>query len=321
MLFHRGKVRFGDAHPVSKEGNRTLRIPASMYYSKLGEEKIENGEETMNYEILIHHHIPETRNKRIEDFQPKQCRSGFYDFEKRKANSKILLHEIKTEVHKSFALKSAYDRDMRRSADSQMYGYESLRKESEWAFSVYFDNDIDYKYIEQIRDSLRGELRIGRSRTAQYGLIQIDLLEEAGGNSTNKNISVLEKKKEMGNIEKYVLVYADARLIFLDKYGFPTFQPNPKDLGFENGEIDWEMSQIRTFQYAPWNFKRQARDTDRCGIEKESVFYIKQKGNDNVKYTEDDLVGSYQNEGFGKMIMNPAFLASEETVIGEYRYL
>ena len=37
-VFHSGKVRFGDAHPVCKghDGIRTLRVPASMYHPKLG---------------------------------------------------------------------------------------------------------------------------------------------------------------------------------------------------------------------------------------------------------------------------------------------
>lgn len=68
-----------------------------------------------------------------------------------------------------------------------------------------------------------------------------------------------------------------------------------------NGEIDWEKSQIRTFQYAPWNGKRQTRDADRVGIEKGSVFVVKL----HEPPTESQLpsyVGNYKNEGFGKVI-------------------
>ena len=34
IIFHSGKVRFGDAHPEI-DGKRALRVPASMYYPKL----------------------------------------------------------------------------------------------------------------------------------------------------------------------------------------------------------------------------------------------------------------------------------------------
>jgi hypothetical protein len=109
--------------------------------------------------------------------------------------------------------------------------------------------------------------------------------------------------------KEFALVYADARLIFLDGYGIPTFQPNAEDFGFKNGEINWEKTQIRTFQYAPWNFKRQARDTDRCGIEKGSIIYIEKKDDaDELIYPEIPFAGVYQNEGFGKIIFNPDFL-------------
>jgi hypothetical protein len=116
------------------------------------------------------------------------------------------------------------------------------------------------------------------------------------------------------------LVYADARLIFLDDYGLPTFQPSAEHLGFAGGEIVWEKSQIRTFQYAPWNFKRQVRDTDRCGIEKGSVFFIDLKNPANHVSQGLDWVGEYWNEGFGKVIFNPDFLEAEEGKNGRAKY-
>ena len=88
----------------------------------------------------------------------------------------------------------------------------------------------------------------------------------------------------------------------------PTFQPTAEDLGFEsNAEIDWEKSQIRTFQYAPWNAKRQNPDTDRCGIEKGSVFVVNLKKGTHSP-SDSRYIGAYQCEGFGKVIYNPAFL-------------
>ncbi len=107
-----------------------------------------------------------------------------------------------------------------------------------------------------------------------------------------------------------VAVYADSRLIFFDdEFGMPTFQPTAEQLGL-NGEIDWKKSQIRTFRYAPWNFKRQCFDTDRCGIEKGSVIVVRLKEG----FTPDlhsRAVGSYLNEGFGHVIYNPSFLAGD----------
>ena len=271
-MFHSGHVRFGDAHPLS--GNiRSLRIPAVYYYKK--------GENLFDDRAYIMYKWDPG------DAQPKQCRSGFYTF----VNNSAL--EIKTD--KSVAIKSAYDRDKRRSKDEQMYSYESLRKGLELGFEVEIDNDSLEKAINE---ALTGKRHIGHSKTSQYGLVEITAGEE----------SVTFNSREAGT-EEFATVYADGRLIFIDKdSGMPTFQPTAEDLGFEsNAEIDWGKSQIRTFQYAPWNAKRQNPDSDRCGIEKGSVFVVNLKKGTHSP-SNSRYIGAYQCEGFGKVIYNPAFL-------------
>lgn len=274
-LFHSGKVRFGDAHP-SSGGLRGLKIPASMFYPKL---------KKPSEELYIHHAVPKELLQ-SDDFKKKllkQCRSGFYVFADNKATV------VKTETN--FAIKSAYDKDKRRSEDEKMYGYESLQK----GLVLYFEVEVeDDKYVNEIKEALKGEKRVGRSRTAQYGLVKIEEYDYTEIGSNNRK-------------EDHVTVYADGRLIFLDEFGLPTFRPNVKDLGLEDGEILWEKSQIRTFQYAPYNYQRQCFDADRCGIEKGSVFVVKT----SQKEFKSQYVGAYKNEGFGKVIYNPDFLKAK----------
>jgi len=272
-IFHSGKVRFGDAHP-SMNGLRALMVPAVIASPKL-----------QKNEYYI---IPENPSKDIDELQLKQCRSGFYHFEDNKG--------IEIMVNKTFAIKSAYDRDSRRSKDEAMYGYQSIEEGTEMYFEIEFDADVSEYIVEKVKNSIIGQKRTGRSRTAQYGLV--DIQEQSFRN--------VQTKEAENNI---VSVYTDGRLIFIDNFGMPTFQPTEKQLGFHdvNAEIIWEKSQIRTFQYAPWNFKRQTRDADRCGIEKGSVFYVKSSDCPaSSKY-----IGSYNNEGFGKVIYNPEFLKAE----------
>lgn len=278
ILFHTGDVKFGDAHP-SVEGIRGLKIPASMYYPKL---------KKMTDECYIHHLIPNLDAVDLKNKQLKQCRSGFYCFSRNEGR------EVQTVMN--FAIKSAYDKANRRSKDEMMYGYESLAKGSTFYFEVDF-NDKSETYREKVKSCLIGKKRIGRSRSAQYGLVEIEEFNFIQPESVETNVD-------------YVTVYADGRLIFLDEFGVPTFRPSAKDLGFSNGEeICWEKSQIRTFQYAPWNFKRQTYDMDRCGIEKGSVFVVKLNGT-CTSYPK--YVGCYQNEGFGKVICNPSFLEADK---------
>ncbi len=272
-IFHSGKVRFGDAHP-SYNRMRTLRIPASFFFAK---------GDSIADECYVHHHIKDFNTIKAKSgakAQLKQCRNGFYVMNDEEG------YEVKAD--KSFAIKSAYDRKERRSKDAAMYGYESLSRGLEMLFSVEVD---DEKLANKIKDALIGEKRVGRSRTAQYGLVDIE-------ESDYEDI----KSQQVGN---QVVVYADSRLIFLDDNGLPTFRPEPKDLGIEGGAIVWEKSQIRTFQYAPWNYTRQCYDTDRCGLEKGSVIVIE---NCSLPDMSSRYIGSYSNEGFGKVIYNPVFL-------------
>ena len=277
MLFHSGQIKFGDAHP-SHNGQRALRVPASFYYPKL---------ESITDRCFIHHYF--TKNQDKEDLQLKQCRDKFYLF----ANG--VAKEIKTD--KTFAIKSAYDRINRKSKDEQLYGYQSIDNGAIYYFEIDLDDAAAY-LADKIKEAIIGKKHIGRSRTAQYGLVNIELTnyKETQSNRTSSK-------------EGMLCIYADSRLIFINEAtGLPTFQPALKDFGLTNGEIQWELSQIRTFQYAPWNYKRQSRDMDRCGLEKGSVIVIK---TDDSPTTIPEYVGYFKNEGFGRIIVNPDFLQAK----------
>ena len=220
--------------------------------------------------------------------QLKQCREGFYVSDGEQAT--------KVKVDKTFALKSAYDSENRCSQDHQLFGYEAMNKGLNLYFEVELDDDAA-QYAEELAAALCGTRHLGRSRTAQYGLVEI----------TATSFEQLKSDAVVANEE--VLVYADGRLIFLDEHGLPTFQPTLQQLGFEGkGEILWHKSQVRTFSYAPWNFKRQAFDSQRCGIEKGSVFVVRASAAPK-KYA---YVGDYQQEGFGRVVYNPDILSQNK---------
>lgn len=288
QMFHSGKVRFGDAHPLV-ETMRAARIPASWYYRK--------GDSSKST-LFVHHGIPEEGLKENGNpVQIKQCRDGF--IVKKGENS---VSEV--EIKKHFAIKSAYDSAKRRSEDKKMYGYESLESGSVWCFEVTLDHDME-QYYEPLIAALKGTKRIGRSSTAQYGLVEIEPFLYENTFKTEKQIHIKVQDNEVNSI----LLYADSRLIFFDIYGQPTFTPTETQLGLKNGKIDWTKSQIRTFQYAPYNNHRKNREADRCGIEKGSVFSIIGASIDDVdKEHLSKGIGSYLNEGFGKVYVNPEFL-------------
>jgi hypothetical protein len=278
-VLHSGKVRFGDAHP-SNGNDRAYHVPAAMFYPKL------DGVES----TYINHAITDALNRNAIDraelnkLQLKQCRSGFYIFKNR--------HGKPVEVAKTFSLKSAYNRELRRSQDSQMFGYESINKGLEMIFEVYIDNDI----TTNIADLLVGTQRVGRSRTAQYGLVEIEKIKET---NVINNPTI--------NIGEEFYVYADSRLILKDEYGNASADARYM-FNSDECELILEKTQVRLFQYSPWNYKRQSHDTDRYGIEKGSVIAFRAK----KEFTPSHFVGLYQAEGFGHIFINPNFLKAEE---------
>lgn len=276
-IFHSGKVRFGDAHP-SIDGIRGLKVPASMYYPKLG---------SASEECYIHH-LTDHNNEDIKAKQLKQCRMGFYSFG--------ITTGKPVDTSKHFAIKSAYDSEDRRSKDGQMFGYESLAKGLVMYFEV--ESELSDEQNEKIADALTGKRHIGHSRSAEFGLVTIE----------RADFKEIESSKPDDTTD-YVTVYADGRLIFLNQNGEPTCQPTPEDLGLVGGKIDWSKSQIRTFQYAPWNGKRHTYEADRWGIEKGSVFVVNTNGIPCPEKSQ--YVGCYKNEGFGKVIYNPIFLLGD----------
>lgn len=293
LMFHSDAVHFGDAHPAHGS-NRTLRIPASLFFAK--------GEKEDERKHYVHHAITSEISKTINDqkIQLKQERGGFVDF----IGVNKSHPAVRMEQHTNFAIKSAYDSDTRRSKDSQMYGYQSMEKGGVFYFSVDIDESLLERKTDDIKNALTGIKHIGRSRSAQYGLVEI---------SESNDYQELQSDKMADN--NMIVIYAESRLIFLDDNGQPTFQPSVEQLvGRASGmEIDWGKSQIRTFKYAPYNYVRKCFDTDRCGIEKGSVIVLKRTQNaPDLKLDLPQWVGSYQNEGFGKVIFNPPFLCADD---------
>lgn len=300
-IFHSGKVRFGDAHPANGE-NRALRMPAALYFPK--------GQPEKDRQHYVHHEIVNPSSEDLRKIQLKQERSGYADFT---GVSEGEGTAIRFKVDTDFAIKSAYDRIHRRSQDEQMFGYQSMGKGMVYYFTVEIDDEQE-QYANSIKKALIGTKRIGRSRSAQYGLVDITeydgFKEVQSGKACEDNL---------------LIIYAESRLIFLDDNGQPTFQPSfeqlvgRKETDKDVEKILWDKSQLRTFQYAPYNYQRRCFDTDRCGIEKGSVIVVHLKDKIDINELPTHL-GSYLNEGFGKVIYNPNFLAAQPSTNGLLAY-
>ena len=279
--FHSGLTSFGNAYPVI-ENDRSFPVPFNWRMPKLAP-----SDASKEMEIYVHGRMGIAQERKITEAkgQLKQTREGYF-------NSKGLV-----KVSHEFSLKSAYDRETKKSKDSQMYAYSSIPEGSIWEFEVFSEKE---ELIEKLKHVLVGKNRIGKSRTAQYGLVDIKLHHKEIVKETT--ISPDEKGE--------VWLYAETDCAFFDEFGIPTLQPNPIALGLPEGStIDWEKTQIRTKQNALWNQKRNALDPEKLLISKGSVWVSRVPTSFTVK---SKPVGAYTAEGLGRLVYNPDFLHANE---------
>ncbi len=286
-IFHSGNVRFGDAHLTDGE-EKSFKAPLSWFINK--------GDHIRDRKWL-HHALSEEQRMNLlrQSVQLKQVRNGWLTYQGKQI-----------EAEKNFAIKSAYDREKRRNSDGQLFGYKSLTSGLEWIFTVdIMDDKID---DNSLIDVLRDKKSIGRSRSAQYGRIQIDYIK------TREQFSVTSGKAFKIADKNYISIYADSRLAFFDKFGQPTLQPVASQFGFDQWKIEWSLCQVTSQIFAPWNRQTNNRLADRVCFDKGSVFILSPlpENKDCKIPSYKGCVGEYKSEGFGQILLNSFFLEFNE---------
>ena len=270
-IFHSGAVKFCDAAPI-KDGKEFFKIPLSYFHEKL------DGSKIYNHHLLSH--------EEFEKFtQLKQMRSGYINDEKKQLSLDL-----------DFSQKSAYDKEKRRSMDSQMYGYEAFRAGMKWRFSVKFEPSVSEGDISRAKETLERSTRLGKSKSAEYGAVEIKFI----GKNTDKIQTFTPP-------EKYTFVYAKSRLALTDENGNPSYDVKYILPNLSANNVDYEKTQIRISNFTPYNGARSTKDYERACINKGSVIALKNLSAEQIAALKNG-VGAYLSEGFGEVLINPWFL-------------
>lgn len=281
-IFHNGKVRFSDALP-KYQGSHYFPMPFNWFYPK-GKD-LSNG-------IYLHHKLDAAKRENLikTGIQLKQARENFINPKSKQIFS----------IEQGYRLKTAFDKEKRKSADGKMFGYFSLPANSEWVFTVSDDTD---QYLQGIKTALEGKKTIGRSKSSEYGLVDIKFEKE-----------IIESQTHVTSGQE-ILIYAQSNLCFVNGFGETTAEPSAEQLtGLVDAEIVWENSQIRSRKYQNWNGHRNNKDVDRIILMKGSVFAVRTaKPIENAFFERG--IGSFKSEGFGQVLINPSFLQSNTEMI------
>ena len=270
-IFHSGAVKFCDATPI-KDGKEFFKIPLSYFHEKLDGSKIYN-----------HHLLSREESEKFT--QLKQMRSGYINDEKEKLSLKY-----------EYSQKSAYDKERRRSMDSQMYGYEAFRAGMKWRFSVKFDANVSKDDINRAKETLERSTRLGKSKSAEYGAVEIKFI----GENTDEIQSFTPP-------EGYTFVYAKSRLALIDENGNPSYDVKYILPNLSANSVDYKKTQIRISNFTPYNGARSTKDYERACINKGSVIALKNLSAEQIAALKNG-VGAYLSEGFGEVLINPWFL-------------
>lgn len=290
QLFQSQHVRFGDALP-SAAGELAYPVPLCWHHVKgmTYHESREQGRYLCAERIF-----DPSRKGADPGLQPKQLRAGHVT-----TSGALLIAD------KDYELKTAINPRTGGAAQSQLFGYQSLRAGQEFIFALNVDSALDERLFAQLCDSLSGRARLGRSRSAQFGQAVIQPIAAP---------KALASQHTGTELRLWLL----SDLALFDDYGNPMLTPTAAAFGLPEGSR-WcaKSSFIRTRSYTPFNAKRRCYDLQRQLISRGSVLVFKLPESLSPAALEKlRFVGQHQNAGLGQIAVNPALLASANPGFG-----
>jgi CRISPR-associated protein Csx10 len=238
LAFHSGRVRFGAGLPSTDGRSPAWPTPICLHRDKLGKD------------ADVHNAcfgLPADGPQRVA------LRDGFLAIS---GEDEAALLKPST-LH---VTKTAIDGSTGSAADSQLFSYECLASGQVFIAGLDADEDVPPAFVDAVVNALVGEVRLGRSRSAEFGRAIVERVEHG-------RLEPSASPRDEGPI------WLLSDLAALDAMGQPTVQPRAADLGLP-GHIDWTRSFVRTRRYSPWNAFRGGYDAERLLLQAGSVLWI-----------------------------------------------
>jgi CRISPR-associated protein Csx10 len=298
-VFHGSTVRFLHAYPLSDRGTPSLPVPFAWHAPKGERWHMDDAIRSTVLVNLAADDLPTFEYWRENGIEAVQIREGYFD-----PFGSYLCPAAR------YDLKTAIDRKKGgRAREEHLFGYDSLEAGSRWCFRVDLDDDVPQETDTSITAVLTGgTIRIGKSRTAQYGRAAVVPMRYAPPAS--------DPVPGAGAVRLYCL----SDLALRDPLtGAPTLVPSA-DFFFEPEDQAVFLpgrSFVRTRGFAPFNAKRWCRDLERQVIEKGSVLTFSCERPQTPEWLQAlrnrlaPGAGMYLHDGLGQVMVNPWFLAEE----------
>lgn len=274
-FFLSGRVRFTDALPVVN-GRSTYPMPRSFGRVK---NKNWNGEKAYN----------PIASDRPSDVQLQPWKSGYMT-----DDGVVYSVDVKSNI------KTAIDRNVGRAKDEELFETESISSGQCFRMRIMAESEDDLKKASEL---ISGIVYIGRSRTAEFGKVQIC--------ETASDECAYEQSASGDTRLVHIFLVSD---LLLKHNGMPSLVPDASDFGIENASVVWDKTFIDTKTVSPWNSFFNCRTEERQLIAKGSVITFRTED----EMTAEDLaalrsklsggVGFCREEGLGDVMVNPKWL-------------
>ena len=274
-IFHSGNVQFSACYPVVND-ELTLPVPASWHFAK-GHDWQKEG--LLQAAVIANHASQHFR--RDEQTQYQQCRSGFI-------NSQGQLAHVK----QTLITKTALDGNQT-AAKGQLFNYSAINAGQ--TFIGFIDGDSEQ--LKMIKQHLAGKHSIGRSRSSEFGRVNIELIE-------------LTQPQVNSAFTSELSVYCISDIECVDHFGLPTYTPSLAELVGDvaaSGCLDASRSYIRTSTLSRFNQKRGGFDGEQALISKGSVLVFKDVSNTAAAIAQlsENGAGINKHQGQGWVMANP----------------
>ena len=284
-VFHSGKVRFSNGLPLSEDEQLSYPMPLCWYHKK-GEAK--SGTMALrNYQF----------SEYPKNIRAKQIQGDYISLAAIEPKNRVTI------IKPKFRMKTGIDADVGTARDSQLFGYSSLPANNSFVFSLEADDDVKPSLFEEIVKRLLGTLKLGRSRSAEYGAVNIEEYET-------------KDERQAAETTSSVTFWLLADMALQDEFGQPVLQPTAKILGLPaDFKLDLEKTFVRSRRYAPFNAYRGRREIERVVLSMGSVLHFKSKNDDKLvdaktlQGIQAQGIGLYRQNGLGRVWINPPLLA------------
>ena len=279
-LFHSGQVQFGDARLWTPSVNpyayqSALQLPLSYHVHKTTDDlKSVNQEHAvlLNFARL-------TPAQRREEDQTKLFQS------------QITPQGTFPKFKQSYVLKSSIDFQHQKAQEGMLFGYTTLKAGLSFMFQVRIqtpkkgqDGADEERLAQVVLNHLQGEHSVGRSRSAEFGLVEIHELDDSHEPSQTHHLFIVDHPsqsteahyQQAPNEQRWANSYLLlSETCFTDpNTAMPTLVPKPENFGLNSADgfrLNATYTFTRSTRWTPYNGYRKRPDTERLALVAGSV--------------------------------------------------